>query len=335
MIRFSVLSILISLVVLAPARLGCAGDVIVALHETPTTISDQTVRVGDVARVLGGNASDRRAIEQLDLESLGEQAHCSITRKQVQMRLMLAGYQRGSFDVTGPVDIFALRSSPTQRRSELERSLQSEIGRQFGVDPNRVSVRLTSEIQMESLKQKNAFTGNRIKLLSRNEFPIGRTRLNVELIDASGVRLAQMLDAQISLSTKVVIAAEPIARGKVISPEMVRLVDREITARSDYANPEEIVGRTASRYIGSNSIVMANHLVAPRRGSNEIVKRNDLVDVVIKVGNGEIRLKGARAMESGQMGDTIEILNPNTNRRINASIVGPNLATLSPATRRL
>ena len=61
---------------------------------------------------------------------------------------------------------------------------------------------------------------------------------------------------------------------------------------------------------------------------------NDVLDVVIMIGQGEIRLKNARAMESGQVGDTIEVLNPQTNRRISASIIGPNLATVSTMVRR-
>ncbi|MCA9138787.1 MAG: flagellar basal body P-ring formation protein FlgA [Planctomycetales bacterium] len=306
-----------------------AADVIVALNDSASAVSDQTVHVQDIASVFGGTDWDRRNIGQLDLESLQEDGRCTITKKQVAMRLLLAGYKRDTFQITGPDLVAAQHTSPIQLRGELERLLESEIARQYAVGSDRVSVRLTNQAHLATLEKQLAGNKVTLELLPRNEFPIGRTRLNIDLIDANGHRHPQSLDAQVSLAMKVAIAKQPIARGTIVSEDMLQQVDRAITAKADYLNPETAIGRTTSRYIPSNSILLANHLVATRQDSSQGVRRNDLLDVVIKIGRGEIRLKDARAMEAGRIGDTIEVLNPQTNRRINASIIGPNLATVS------
>ncbi|PAY18233.1 flagella basal body P-ring formation protein FlgA [Rhodopirellula sp. SM50] len=331
-VRYAML--LISLLIFTPPDASSAGDVVVALHQTSSPVADTTVRVGDIANVLHATPSQRREIEQLDLESLRDQDDCSITRKQVEMRLLLAGYERDSFNIIGPSTVSARRSSPAKLRSKLEQLLESELGEQFAVAPERVAIRLTQTPQLATLEQKLAAGEFAVELVPRNEFPIGRTRLTVAIIDSAGNQYSHSFDAQVSLSMTVAIASQPIAQGTVLKPDMFRLVDRSITQSADYANPDNAVGRTASRYIASNSILLTNHFHSTRSGHSQTVKRNDLVDVVISVGQGEIRLKNARAMEAGQIGETIEILNPQTNRRFNASIIGPNLATVSSTPRR-
>ena len=314
---------------------GFAGDVIVALHQSSPAVTSQTVHVGDIASVIGGTPSDRRYIEQLDLETLSDQDACTISRNQVQMRLLLAGYRRNAIEVTGPANVTARRSAPARLRSKLEKSLQTEIGIQFGVDADRVSIRLTNDSQLTALEKKFSSNSISVELFPRNEFPIGQTRMMVGLLDPAGIRHTTSLDAQVGLSMKVAIASNPINRGTVIRPEMLRLVDRTITSKADYANPDNTVGRVASRYIGANAVLLVNHLATAPSGTSRSIRRNDLLDVVIRIGHGEIRLKNARAMESGTIGDTIEILNPQSNRRINATIIGENLATVSSNPRRM
>ncbi|WP_182870008.1 flagellar basal body P-ring formation chaperone FlgA [Stieleria mannarensis] len=315
-------------------RAAVAGDVVVALHQESSAVADTTVRIGDVANVLGATPSDRRSIEQLDLESLRDRDDCSITRKQIEMRLLLAGFERDSIKIIGPSTVSARRSSPAKLRSELERLLETKLSQQFAIAPERVDIRLTQTPQLESLEKRLAAGGFDVDLVPRNEFPVGRTRLAVSILDSSGNQYSHSFDALVSLSMRVAIARGPIAQGAVLKPEMFHAVDRLITQKADYANPDTAAGRTASRYIAGNSILLTSHFRSTRGRSSQTVKRNDLVDVVISVGRGEIRLKNARAMESGEIGDTIEVLNPQTNRRFNASILGKNLATVSTNLRR-
>lgn len=304
-----------------------ARGVIISLAQEDVGVDQKTVRIGDVARVVGVSGNELEYITELDLETLSEKDSCKISKQQITMRLLLAGFERDSFEVTGPGDVTAWRSSPTQMRGHIATLMANKLSEQFGMDSGRVSVRLTNAEQLKSIEATFPNPTFDLEILPPNEFPIGKQRLSVDLIDADGRRTGVILECQVSISMPVPIAVGPIARGSVIQPNMIRIVEREIVARADYASTDAIVGRTANRYISGNSIVLANHLIPTRRGTNDLVKRNDLVDVVVKIGNGEIRLKNAQALESGKMGDTIEVLNPQSGRRINASIIGPNLAT--------
>lgn len=313
---------------------GYARGVIVALAQQPVAIKHRTVRIGDVARVVGGTTEQQRFIAELDLETLVDQNECEVQKTQVVTRLLLSGFARDDFEVTGPESVNAWRTSPSQIRDHLIRGLVAALGNQFGMQPQSISVRLVdpdSLSEIESVFPEPTFD---VQMVPPNEFPIGKHRLTVDLGDPSGRRLRAVLDCQVGISMKVAIVTQPIARGSVLRAEMVRLVDREIVSKADYANTGEVVGRTANRYIPSNSILLASYLIPTRGGGTTVVRRNDLIDVVVPIARGEIRLKNAQALEAGGVGDVIEVLNPNSGRRINASIVGPNLATTADRSRR-
>jgi flagella basal body P-ring formation protein FlgA len=313
----------------APAR-----GVIISLSPQSVAVKQSTVRVGDVADIIGGTQTQQRLIADLDLESLADRDRCQIDKSQVVTRLLLSGLDRDDFQVTGPEAVIARRISPARIRDHLTRQVTTDLATQFGVDANHISLRLADDDTLAKIESTFPEANFAAEVIPPNEFPIGRSRLGVQLVDRNGRRLRSELDCQVGLTMRVAIVTQPVARGSVIRPEMIRVVEREIIDEADYANTNEVVGRAASRYIPSNSILLARHLMPTRGRAAQVVRRNDLIDVVVNVGNGQIRLKNAQALESGAAGDVIEVLNPNSGRRINASIVGPNLATIGPSTRR-
>ncbi len=313
---------------------AAARGVTVSISQRTVAVRQPTVRVGDIADVIGGTPTQQRLIAELDLESLIDQDRCEIHKSQVVTRLLLSGMDRDDFQVTGPQTVIASRISAARIRDHLTQQLTAGLSGQFGIEANTISLRLADDetlADIESMFPQATFVA---EIIPPNQFPIGRSRLVVQLVDRGGRRLRTKLECQVGLSMPVAIVTQPVARGSVIRPEMIRLVDREIVDQADYANTSEVVGRTANRYIPSNSILLASYLMPTRGRATHVVRRNDVIDVVVSIGNGQIRLKNAKALEAGAAGDVIEVLNPNSGRRINASVVGPNLATIGPNSRR-
>ena len=97
-------------------------------------------------------------------------------------------------------------------------------------------------------------------------------------------------------------------------------------------DPSSIVGKTASRNIESNQLLQASYFRS-RRSNETLVRRSDLIDVFIQFGGGQVRLKDAKVMSAGgNAGDTIEVLNTKTNKRLSAIVVDRNTAKRTPLT---
>ena len=312
-----------------------AGQIVVAMKADSRTVDHSTVQIKDIASVLGGGVNERGRIQSLDLDSIQQGQPCVVSRKQIQMRMLLAGFQRADFVVSGPESVTLHRFSITDLRTELERQIAIGLRQQFGLSGETVVVRIANETVLKGVSEK---LGSGVITASphpQSELPIGRSRMLVDVSSVSGGRMSIPLDVNTSVMMELAIAKQPIPRGTTVTANMVRTVHREVSRRADYVVPAAAVGNQANRYVAVNAILLAGHFSSQSAAQLPVVKRNDLLDVVVSLPIGEIRLKNAKAMENGRVGDTIEILNPKTDRRINATIVGPNLARLPSTSRSL
>ena len=262
--------------------LAWADQFVIELSTEPPIVDNSTVRIGDIARVHGGSSNERQRIENFDIDSLQDRDQCTVTKKRISMRLMLEGFRRGTFELVGPESIAVRTKSTSRLRLRLEKLTRDSLARQFGVIVDRINVRMTNAAQIEQLESRLGTHLFSLQVSPLNEFPVGALRLAADLIDSSGQPMRIRLEAHISLLTRVAIAAQPIQRGAIITDQMVRSVEREISTRKDFANPDSLLGKPASRYIPSDSIVLASHIALSSASNQPVVRRNDLIDVVIR-----------------------------------------------------
>ncbi|MEO1615040.1 MAG: flagellar basal body P-ring formation chaperone FlgA [Planctomycetota bacterium] len=303
------------------------AQVVIQLRSS-ATVSTSAVRIEDVAELSGGDARVRGVMARLDLESFDRNDQCIVTSNQLATRLLLAGFKRSEFQTLGARQSQVTRTSPLRIRERLTEKISETLAAQFAVPAKQVLVTIESENQWLGMQTLFSDKQYEIRLPPMTELPTGRKRLSVRLERSGRAPITVPLDVTIRYVTRVAVATTPIPRGATVDASMIRILDRALDGRTEYANPDAIIGRVVSRTVPANSVLLANQLKTITAQSQIAVRRNDLIDVVMKIGGGEIRLKNAKAMESGAIGDTIEVLNPNSNRRINASVVGPNLATL-------
>ncbi|MGB7346365.1 MAG: flagellar basal body P-ring formation chaperone FlgA [Pirellulaceae bacterium] len=294
----------------------------------------QTVRIGDLADISGGSIVDRDRISQLDLETLRTSAQpCEISRKQIEMRILVDGYQRTQIGVTGPESILIRSTKPKQLLPHLEQDLESEIGRQFALDPKSVSVRLSNASQIASVQSRLGNQSFTTTVLLSAQLPMGQTPIEVEFTTDKGQRFVERFETQVIIEIQVALAKQPIQRGEVLSESMFDLVQRPIVQRADFAQQGHLIGRVAKRSIASNEVILRTYLADTVDRSEPVVKRNDLLDVIVPLGSSEVRLKNAKSLSTGDVGDTITVLNTRSNRQLSAIVVDRNLAKVLPLGR--
>lgn len=123
----------------------------------------------------------------------------------------------------------------------------------------------------------------------------------------------------------------PILTAAILKGEVIRESDiqwREVTERqASYGiitTARELIGMAAKRTIRPNQLVRDSDIQRPR-----IVAKGDLIDVQLQAGLLNISMT-AKALESGAMGQTIQILNTRSNKVLEAVVSGIKKVRVQP-----
>lgn len=308
------------------------GEVQIIINEGSQSVAKKSVLISDIAEITGGIRKHREEIGKLDIDSLEpDSASRQITRRQVELRILLAGHQQDDFAVSGPSKVSVQYRSHAELRGGLETLCATEIARQFGLESDSVRVRFLNEDQVRVAESKMVATQYSATVVLEPQLPIGRTNIHVEFLQSGGNRFLEQFDAQVILTRRVALAAASIPKGTTIVENMLRIIERPIVAKADFADVEQVIGRVAQRPLPKNTVVLNRDLADKNTlRQKPLIQRNDLLDVIIRVGRGEVRLKNAQALSAGKEGETIIVLNTRSNKRLNATVIDRNLALVGP-----
>ena len=309
------------------------SPVIVSMQQRTSVCDTEIVRIGDVAKVQGGAPVQRRKVASLDLAAHTSPDVCVISRRQVELRILLAGFNREDFQLTGPESVTLGNQEADTLLPKIEESIATEIAKQFLLEKSDVKSRVLDHRQLLTLRSKLAGMKFETTVVTGAELPVGRTRLHVELTAENGDRIVADLDTQVVVSMPVALTTQSINRGETIRQEMFRVVKRPMVERKSIASPEHLVGRTARQTINRNDVILANQLHQSTQRRSFDIKQNDLLDVVIMVGRSQVRLKNAKALKSGNRGETIAVMNTLSGKRFNAKIVDEKVAEVQLLSR--
>lgn len=125
------------------------------------------------------------------------------------------------------------------------------------------------------------------------------------------------VSGQVRLKRLVVCAVRPLRPQKVIAPEDIQVIPREMTSVNNdfFHSPEQVVGQVLSKAVGPQEIITPRHL-----SHQPLIKRGDLVTVVFDQDGLEISTKGV-AREQGYLGKTIRLLNPRSKKEFQGQVV--------------
>ena len=296
-----------------PAQINLKSDV---------TVSRRLVTIGDVAEISGGDSGRIGLISSLDLDVVPDTNVVSVNSNQVRLRIILEGLPGSSFELSGEQDIAVTYSPERQHRPLLRSMIANGIADQFGLPANDVRVTIKESPQIDAISRAiPAAMLQGIPLLPPS-LPMGDTTILLELSDGHSVNLSQRLPVRVVVMKDVLVTRAAIPRGTVIAAEHLQTIRRPIADSSiDPVAVDSCIGRTASRDISQHEVVRTSYLAAPGQiRSRPLLSPNDYVDVVVQTGPVSVRLKNARVMSSGSPGDVIQVMNPETNKRLAAVV---------------
>src|SRR5262249_46397138 len=127
-------------------------------------------------------------------------------------------------------------------------------------------------------------------------------------------------------TTEAVIPLRAIAPGEVLKASDV-MVERR--PKTDAAAIEEVLGLAAKRALKPGQIIRASDLMKP-----ELVARNETVTISYEIPGMVLTIRG-KALDAGAKGDLINVLNPQSNRTIQATVTGPGRVIVTANSTRI
>lgn len=284
------------------------------------SVDHKEVVVGDVAEVSGSTPKIRKLVQQLDLDDLSKSDSVSISSGQVSARLLVAGFQATNFTIMGEPQIAVQFVKQQDLKRQIETKVAAELARQFGINFDDVRVRVSDKTEFRKISNAIDTTNFNVMAVFPNRLPLGEQMIRVEFVDSSGKRLAAQISLQITVLRDVVVSSVSIARGMVITADHVQSVKRPLANNNIELASLECIGCTATKDIPPYEILSTRVLSRSEQTNPIVVRRNDLVEVLLVKGSLNIRFRNAKAMTEGAVGDTIQVLNPNSNKRITAVV---------------
>ncbi len=305
------------------AQIPVDSRVIVHLNKPLVESPVDVVTVGDVAKVIGGPASLRERIQKLDLDAFENgNSELDISLEQIRYRLLLARIEQHRFEVVGIQRTHVQQISLVDHRRRIEQLLTTELAIQFGLPAETVQISLDAREFESLLDEEIDLSTSHLAIAFGTELPVGERRLEVRFVDAAGNQLTKTMALTTAVMRDLVIAQENISRGEIIDASRVTRVRRPITDRATrFASYEQVVGKSAQQDIQQFDVVRSQYVSAIEAEEAPLVKRNQLVTAVLRRGNLTIHLNNVRTSDDGRFGDTIEVVNPITRKRILAQVI--------------
>lgn len=136
---------------------------------------------------------------------------------------------------------------------------------------------------------------------------------------AAARRLALRYTGMVTETTEAVVALRVIAQGEVLKDSDVMIERRPKTEFAGSLVPtiENVLGLAARRSLQPGKPIRHADLMKP-----ELVGRNETVIIVYEVPGIVLTIRG-KALEPGGRGDLISVLNKQSNRTVQASVIAP------------
>ena len=156
--------------------------------------------------------------------------------------------------------------------------------------------------------------------LDRLYFNRGNARFDAYFaLPGNGTRKPLRVTGRAVATVPVVTLARPVARGEVIKINdlVADKRPRTETPSNAVASLEHAIGLAARRALGPNRPLLGTDLMKP-----ELVQRDQAVTLIFQVPGVMLTMRG-KALESGAEGDAVSVLNVQSKRTIQGTVVGP------------
>ena len=281
-----------------------------------TTVASDYVRLGDLIDNAGTLANEA-VFRSPDLGTTGT----------VQAaRVVAAAREKGlaGIDTQGLAEVTVTRASRTLGLEEMRKVLTLAIIRQNGLGDD-ADLAVTFDQTLRPIHIEPSVTGAlQVTQLSWNA---SNGRFDATFgIEGSGVlqRSPLRLSGNGLETVAVPVYTRALSRGDIIRVSDVSLnrIARSIATADALASQELAIGQAVKRAVRQGQLVAASDLTKP-----DLVSRNDTVSLIYAVPGITLSIR-AKALGGGAEGDIVSVLNPQSNRVVQATVSGPGRVTV-------
>jgi flagella basal body P-ring formation protein FlgA len=282
-------------------------------------VTEQTVRLGDVAQIDSPNIQEDEAIIELKKIAVGvsPKAGESVTLEGAKVieRLRDQGVRLDSIRYSLPRNITVTRAFREVKLDELERALTSFLSKgDKQVDVKQILVDRPIRVPTDSLGLEV------VALQATRPGHIGIDYQSVAGSDEVRFQLKAVADEWRLMP----VASRPLVKGATVTANDVQLmkVNGTSVGRDSIENLGDIVGRNITKDIGQGEMFKASTVVVPA-----VVTAGSRVVVVFRQNRLEVTASGI-ALENGGMGQDIRVRNESSKKVIVGKVSNPGLVTV-------
>jgi flagella basal body P-ring formation protein FlgA len=290
------------------------------------------VRVEDVAELSGGDPAIRHRLAMLDLEEFSQPATAlEINAEMVRYRALLAGIAESKFHIAPKSSTVAQHWQATTINELIEQSLIEQIENNYSILRDDFELKLVSTLDAMVLRGGLDVATLVVTARLPSEVPIGQRNIVVTISDRQGKSLNLNAVCQMTVYRELAMVNSVVAKGQELNESNVSRVRRPVSnANVSFAAYEQALGKVAQADMQPFSLVNQSAIrnTPPVARNQPDVRRNSLINVVVRQGNLMVTLKNARANENGRIGETIALINPVSNKIIYAKLVDPGTAII-------
>jgi flagella basal body P-ring formation protein FlgA len=280
------------------------------------TVGTDIVRIGDLVENAGAIAH----VAVFRAPDLGQTGSVSVARVAETLR----AHDLTRVETGGLAEVVVTRMSRSITGRDIVERIAGAFAGQFGFgDRQNLSVTLDREVRI--LHVEPHVTADLAVARMSVDQRTGRFEIAFELPgSAAARRLPLRFSGTVVEMVEAATLTRAVRRGETIRDSDIAMQRRPKAEVGDEAlGAEQASGLAAKRPMRAGQALRSTDLARP-----EVVQRNETVTMVYQVPGILLTMRG-KALEAGSVGDTIGVVNVQTNRTVQATVTGPGRVTLA------
>jgi len=281
-------------------------------------ISSEIVRIGDLVENAGA-AADVPVFRAPDLGQTGA----------VQLgRIIdaLRPYDLAGLDTGGLSEVVVTRLSRAMTAKDITDRIARALSGQYGLgDAQNLAVILDRDVRILHVEPT---VGGDLVVSRMNVDPrTGRFDIAFELPGSTLSRRASLrFTGTVTETVEAATLTRSLRIGEIIKASDVTMSRRPKTdLRGESMGPDQVIGMAAKIALRNGQALRTDDLIKP-----QIVQRNEAVTIYYEVPGIMLTVRG-KAVEGGAMGDVVGVLNIQSNRTVQATVIGPGRVIIAAA----
>ncbi len=293
--------------------------------KSSTVVTEDRVRLRDVADVIDQDPVRRAHLQDLDLAVFDHEAPMTLDRDFVGIRIQLAGYEKSSLVFTGESKTVITPPVPVSLTDlGIEEAALIELSRQFSVPPEDLHVKLASPFMSNVALDVERLTHPRIEIMRVPQLPLGRTQLMVRILDGEKLTVSRLASFEVARKQNVVVAAMTLERGHQITTHNVQDEVRFVQQPIDRLSAHQLYGRRVMSPLKPGEVLTLRHVGdIVTQEAPILVTAHDPVRLIARKGALTVTIPVAEALQAGRKGQLIRVRNLQSNQIVTGQVTGP------------